>query len=539
MRAVCRGAGGGAGRHRRQLLRAGRRQHRVDPAGQPGAAGRAVDHAAGGVPASDRRGAGGGGGRRGGAGAGAAVADGAGLRSAACRRRRSCAGSRSAAGRSTGSASRCCCGCRRGLREEHLTAALQAVLDHHDALRLRLDRGAAGWTWQLEIAPAGAVAAGGLPAAGRCRRGADDAGAARADRRGRRRRPAAADPGGRRMVQAVWFDAGAERPGGCCWRSIILRWTGCRGGSWCRTLRRPGRRCGAGRRSSLPGGAPRSGAGRSGLRRMRGMPSGCGGAFVLARDAERAVAAAGGRAARSGARHAGQRRASDADAAGAVTEALLTRVPAAFHGGINDVLLTGLALAVADWCRRHVQGARVRGAGQGAAMRCCSIWRATAARIGVRRTSICRGRWAGSRAFIRCGLIRAGSIWTRRLPGGAALGRALKPIKEQLRAVPGKGLGYGLLRYLNEATAAAAGRGCRCRSLASTIWAGLRPVATAADWSPASLDARARARRRARLAAAMRRCRWRMLIEINALTLGWGGRPGADGALDVGAGAAR
>ena len=40
----------------------------------------------------------------------------------------------------------------------------------------------------------------------------------------------------------------------------------------------------------------------------------------------------------------------------AVTDALLTRVPAAFHGGIDDVLLTGLALAVADWCRRHVQG---------------------------------------------------------------------------------------------------------------------------------------------------------------------------------------
>src|SRR6185437_1507173 len=40
------------------------------------------------------------------------------------------------------------------------------------------------------------------------------------------------------------------------------------------------------------------------------------------------------------------------------------------------------------------------------------------------------------------------------LAGGAALGRALKAIKEQLRAVPGKGLGYGLLRYLNAGTAA-------------------------------------------------------------------------------------
>ena len=40
------------------------------------------------------------------------------------------------------------------------------------------------------------------------------------------------------------------------------------------------------------------------------------------------------------------------------------------------------------------------------------------------------------------------------LAGGPALGRALKLIKEQLRAVPDHGLGYGLLRYLNPQTAA-------------------------------------------------------------------------------------
>jgi len=40
------------------------------------------------------------------------------------------------------------------------------------------------------------------------------------------------------------------------------------------------------------------------------------------------------------------------------------------------------------------------------------------------------------------------------LSGGAVLGRALKSIKEQLRAIPEKGLHYGLLRYLNGATAA-------------------------------------------------------------------------------------
>ena len=45
-----------------------------------------------------------------------------------------------------------------GVREDHLIAAVQAVLDHHDALRLRLDvrRGESGI---LEVAPPGAVRA--------------------------------------------------------------------------------------------------------------------------------------------------------------------------------------------------------------------------------------------------------------------------------------------------------------------------------------------------------------------------------------------
>jgi non-ribosomal peptide synthase protein (TIGR01720 family) len=40
------------------------------------------------------------------------------------------------------------------------------------------------------------------------------------------------------------------------------------------------------------------------------------------------------------------------------------------------------------------------------------------------------------------------------LAGGAALGTAVKRIKEQLHAVPDHGLGYGLLRHLNEESAA-------------------------------------------------------------------------------------
>ena len=40
------------------------------------------------------------------------------------------------------------------------------------------------------------------------------------------------------------------------------------------------------------------------------------------------------------------------------------------------------------------------------------------------------------------------------LAGGPAAGSALKRVKEQLRAVPDRGLGYGLLRHLNPETAA-------------------------------------------------------------------------------------
>src|SRR5262249_60982909 len=50
-----------------------------------------------------------------------------------------------------------------GLQGDHLVAALQSALDHHDALRLRLVGGGGGADWRLEVAPPGAVQAGGWP----------------------------------------------------------------------------------------------------------------------------------------------------------------------------------------------------------------------------------------------------------------------------------------------------------------------------------------------------------------------------------------
>ena len=99
-----------------------------------------------------------------------------------------------------------------GLREADLSAALQAVLDHHDALRLRLTAACGDGEWRLEVAPAGAVAAGS------CLRridvGAVD-GAVLRERLAEEVQAAEArlSPSAGVMVQAVWFDAGAERAG--------------------------------------------------------------------------------------------------------------------------------------------------------------------------------------------------------------------------------------------------------------------------------------------------------------------------------------
>ena len=58
------------------------------------------------------------------------------------------------------------------------------------------------------------------------------------------------------------------------------------------------------------------------------------------------------------------------------------------------------------------------------------------------------------------------------LAGGAALGRIVKSIKEQLRSLKDNGLGYGLLRYLNPQTGIELS-GFGVPQLSSTIWVGL------------------------------------------------------------------
>ncbi|NUS58898.1 MAG: AMP-binding protein, partial [Streptomycetaceae bacterium] len=122
-----------------------------------------------------------------------------------------------------------------------------------------------------------------------------------------------------------------------------------------------------------------------------------------------------------------------------MTEPLLTTVPAAFRAGADDVLLAGLALAVARWRGRSDVLLRLEGHGRAEDL---------VPGADLSRTA----GWFTSMFPVRLDV--SGLDLDEAASGGAAAGRALKAVKEQLRAVPDKGVGYGLLRHLNPGTAA-------------------------------------------------------------------------------------
>ncbi|MFF0190332.1 amino acid adenylation domain-containing protein [Streptomyces sp. NPDC005244] len=122
-----------------------------------------------------------------------------------------------------------------------------------------------------------------------------------------------------------------------------------------------------------------------------------------------------------------------------VTEAVLTTLPAAFNSTGTDVLLAALALAVGHWSGTD-RSTLVRLEGHG------------------REDHVVPGAdlsrtigWFTSMYPARVDV--SGLDVTDALSGGPAAGSAIKRVKEQLRTVPDKGLGYGLLRHLNPETA--------------------------------------------------------------------------------------
>ncbi|MEE4419930.1 amino acid adenylation domain-containing protein [Streptomyces bugieae] len=125
------------------------------------------------------------------------------------------------------------------------------------------------------------------------------------------------------------------------------------------------------------------------------------------------------------------------------TAALLTSAVTAFHGEINDLLLAALALAVGRWRSRHDPdaGPRVLVELEGHGREELDAPADLSRTVG----------WFTSvfPVLLDPGEFDAAEAWG----AGPALATVVKRTKEQLRAVPDRGLGHGLLRHLNPQTA--------------------------------------------------------------------------------------
>ncbi|WP_433337018.1 amino acid adenylation domain-containing protein [Spirillospora sp. CA-294931] len=306
-----------------------------------------------------------------------------------------------------------------GVGLDRLTAAFQRVIDHHDLLRLRLD--VDGDAWQPVVRPAASaeplvtrIDVAGLDT-DKVREVLDEQAAAARDR---------LDPREGVTAQLVWLDAGEEQGrllvmlhhlvvDGVSWRillpDLVTAWAGEDLAPVGTSFRRWAQRLTTIDRSAeldtwldIVDGPEQRLAGR-------------------ALDPRVDIAA--------------RTRSLTLDLPPDVTGPLLTEVPAAFHGRVNDVLLTGLTLAVARWRAQH------GGRGTGVLIDL----------EGHGREDVFPGadvsRTVGWFTSIHPVRLDAGPVgWSEIVAGGPAAGAALKRVKEQLRAIPDNGIGYGLLR---------------------------------------------------------------------------------------------
>ncbi|MDX2548094.1 non-ribosomal peptide synthetase [Streptomyces sp. WI04-05B] len=322
-----------------------------------------------------------------------------------------------------------------------LAAVLLALADRHAMLRGTLVRTDTGH-WTLEVPEAGTVDTGawiervdvaGLDAAELRAAVGDRAHAARA----------ALDPDTGAMVRAVWFDAGAE-PGrlllmahhlvtdGVSWRILLpdlaAAWADVEAG-----------------RPAAP--APVDTSFRTWSRRLE----------ELAQDPAREAELPFWTGVLEGAAPLPLDRPLDParDTAGTVrnlelrlpaeiTGPLLSAVPSAFTANVNDVLLTGLGLAVADWRRRHGD------AEGGPALVDLESHGRDEELAGDADLS----RTVGWFTSVFPVLLDPGPVdLDAALAGGPEIEEALARVRAHLASLPANGAGYGMLRHLNPRTA--------------------------------------------------------------------------------------
>ncbi|WP_245627681.1 non-ribosomal peptide synthase/polyketide synthase [Actinomadura oligospora] len=310
-----------------------------------------------------------------------------------------------------------------------LTEALQAVVDRHDMLRARLGDGT------IEVGPVGTVAAKDLLT--RVDASGMDEHALRELATGQTA-AAGLDAREGRVLRAFWLDRGPEAAGrllmvvhhlvadGVSWRILLpdlaLAYTARVGGRPVeldpvgQTFRAWARR--------LDG---QTVARRAELEEWKAILTG-GHGFPGARDVEP------GRDREAAMRHTSLTVPDD------VTGTLLDTVPGLFNAGVNEILLAGLLAAIGTWRARRDDPGRggflvdVEGhgrAGGGGDLSRTVGWFTCVYPVRLD---------AGGLALADVGR------------GGTEAGALVKRVKEQLRAVPGDGLGYGLLRFTDAET---------------------------------------------------------------------------------------
>ncbi|MBM0274432.1 amino acid adenylation domain-containing protein [Micromonospora sp. STR1s_6] len=329
-----------------------------------------------------------------------------------------------------------------GLSRDQVAAALQALIDHHDALRLRLNRLEEIDEWSLEVRPRGTVRA--ADCLDHVRVDDPTAPVGSSDEAISRLAPAAG-----RLLSAVWLDAGADTPGrlllfvhhfavdAVSWQILLpdlaeafaaleageavrLAPVGTSLRSWAQHLIALAAEPGTIRQLPL-------------WRQILSCPD----PLLVDRPLDPSTDTAA------------TARSLTVTLPATVTRTLLGPLPAALHAEIDEVLLATFAVAVADWRARSSSSHQGTGTG------------VLVAREGHGRDESVAGTdlsrtvgWLTSLYPVHLDPgPRTGGTLT-----GAALTAAVRAVREQLRAIPDSGLGYGLLRYLNPRAAAVLAR---------------------------------------------------------------------------------
>ncbi|WP_436838155.1 amino acid adenylation domain-containing protein, partial [Nocardia amamiensis] len=329
-----------------------------------------------------------------------------------------------------------------GIDRETLVGTIAAVFDHHDVLRSRLRR--TGTDWTFEALPQGAIDVDALVHRVELAADADDAELARVATEALDAAMGGLDPANAAMAQFVWFAFEGQRRDvllivahhfvvdGVSWRILIPDFAV----AWSQLV--------AGQPVALPA---------NGTSMRRWAHSLVEAARAPERVAElpfwQQVSATpdpllGSRAFDPALDTFATVERVEVTVPAEVTDAVLTAIPGLYRGGVNDGLLSALAMAVARWRGDGSDATLIKLEGHG------------------REEDVVPGAdlsrtvgWFTSAYPVRLDL--AGADLGDAFAGGAALGEVVKSIKEQLLAVPDKGLGYGLLRQLNPETAPSLG----------------------------------------------------------------------------------